>query len=95
MFTMLTKLLAPQIANFWLLNDFSRYFYCLPPLAEAVDKRAMYSLVPKERNGRKENSTLWVENGLNIGNRASGLDLNMKDINILLSAFKNLEIIQF
>ena len=38
---------------------------------------------------------VWVENGLNIGNRASGLGLNIKDMDVLLSAFKNLEIIQF
>ena len=38
---------------------------------------------------------VWVENGLNIGNRDSGLDLNMKDMDILLSALKSLEIIQF
>ena len=56
----------------------------------------------------KKSSTLWflknvmagqkiicVENGLNIGKRDSGLDLKMKDINILLSALKNLRIIQF
>ena len=38
---------------------------------------------------------VWVENGLNIGNRASGLGLNIKDMDVLLSALKNLEIIQF
>ena len=36
-----------------------------------------------------------LENGLNIGNRASGLGLNIKGMDILLSAFENLEIIQF
>ena len=38
---------------------------------------------------------VWVENGLNIGNRASGLGLNIKDMDVLLSALNFLEIIQF
>ena len=38
---------------------------------------------------------VWVENGLNIGNRASGLGLNIKDMDVLLSALKKLETIQF
>ena len=36
-----------------------------------------------------------LENGLNIGDRASGLGLNIKGMDILLSALKKLEIIQF
>ena len=53
----------------------------------------MYSLVPKERNDRKKNDTAgkWS----NIGDRASGFGLNRKDMDILLSAFKNLKIIEF
>ena len=38
---------------------------------------------------------LVVENGLNIGNRASSLGLIIKDMDVLLSVLKNLEIIQF
>ena len=38
---------------------------------------------------------VWVENGLNIGNRASGLGLNIEDMDVLLFALKILEIIQF
>ena len=38
---------------------------------------------------------VWLEDGFNIGNRASGLGLSMKDMDVLLSSFKNLEIIQF
>ena len=38
---------------------------------------------------------VWLENGLNIGNRASGLGINIEDMDVLLSALKNLEIIQF
>ena len=40
---------------------------------------------------------VWVKNGLNIGNRASGLGINIviEDMDVLLSALKNLEIIQF
>ena len=37
---------------------------------------------------------VWVANGLNIGNRVSGLVLNIKDMVVLLSALKKLEIIQ-
>ena len=37
----------------------------------------------------------WLENGLNIGDRASGLGLNVKGMDILLSALKYSEIIQF
>ena len=38
-----------------------------------------------------------LENGLNIGDRASGLGINIKgmDKDIFLAALKNLEIIQF
>ena len=36
-----------------------------------------------------------LENGLNIGDRASGLGINIKGMDILLSALKKLEIIQF
>ena len=39
--------------------------------------------------------TVWVENGLNIGSRDSDLGLFIKVMDILLSASKNLEIIQF
>ena len=38
---------------------------------------------------------VWVENGLNIGSRDSGLGFIIKVRDILLSASKNLEIIQF
>ena len=38
---------------------------------------------------------VWMEDGLNIGNRASGLGPSIKDMDVLLSALKNLEIIQF
>ena len=38
---------------------------------------------------------VWVENGFNIGSRDSGLDLIIKVTDIMLSASKNLEIIQF
>ena len=38
---------------------------------------------------------VWVENGLDIGSRNSGLGLNIKVMDILLSASKKLEIIQF
>ena len=38
---------------------------------------------------------VWVENGLNIGSKDSGLGLIIKVMDILLSASKNLEIIQF
>ena len=33
-----------------------------------------------------------MEDGLNIGNRASGLGPSIKDMDVLLSALKNLEI---
>ena len=36
-----------------------------------------------------------LENGLNIGDRASGLGINIKGMDIFLAALKNLEIIQF
>ena len=36
---------------------------------------------------------VWMENGLNIGSRDSGLGLTKKAMVILLSASKNLEII--
>ena len=36
---------------------------------------------------------VWVENGLNIGSRDSGLGLMIKVMDILLSASKRLEII--
>ena len=53
-----------------------------------------YSLVPKERHDiRKKMARL--ENGLNIGDRAIGLGLNIKGMDILLAALKNIEIIQF
>ena len=52
-----------------------------------------YSLVPKERHERKKMARL--ENGLNIGDRAIGLGLNIKGMDILLAALKNIEIIQF
>ena len=48
-----------------------------------------------QKNVMAGKKLLWVENGLNIGNRASGLGLNIKDMDVLLSALKNLEIIQF
>ena len=53
-----------------------------------------YSLVPNESNDCwKENVT--AETDLNIGSRDSGLGLIKKAMVILLSASKNLEIIQF
>ena len=48
-----------------------------------------------QKNVMAGKKIVWVENGLNIGNRASGLGLNIKDMDVLLSALKNLEIIQF
>ena len=36
-----------------------------------------------------------LENGLNIGDRALGLGINIKGMDIFLAALKNLEIIQF
>ena len=36
-----------------------------------------------------------LENGLNIGDRASGLGININGMDILLSALNFLEIIQF
>ena len=41
------------------------------------------------------NKMARLENGLNIGDRAIGLGLNIKGMNILLAALKNIEIIQF
>ena len=46
-----------------------------------------YSLVTKERHDRKKMTRL--ENGFNIGDRASNLGLNIKGMDILLSALKN------
>ena len=37
----------------------------------------------------------WPENDLNIGDKASNLGLIIKGVDILLSAFKNLEISEF
>ena len=42
-----------------------------------------------QKNVMAGKKLLWVENGLNIGNRASGLDRNLKDMDVLLSALKN------
>ena len=48
-----------------------------------------------QKNVMAGEKIVWMENCLNICNRASGLDLSMKIMDILLSASKNLEIIQF
>ena len=48
-----------------------------------------------QKNVMAGKKIVWVENGLNIGNRASGLGLNIKDVDVLLSALKKLEIIQY
>ena len=37
----------------------------------------------------------WLEKGLNIGDRATGMGLNIQGMDILLSALKTLEIVQF
>ena len=55
--------------------------------------KTTYYLIPKERHDRKKMTRM--EKGLNIGDTASGLGLNIKGMDILLSAFKNLEIIEF
>ena len=51
-----------------------------------------YSLVSKERQDREKMTRL--KKGLNIGDRATGLGLNIQVMDILLSALKNLEIIK-
>ena len=48
-----------------------------------------------QKNVMAGKKIVWVENGLNIGNRASGLGLSIKDMDVLLSALNFFEIIKF
>ena len=48
-----------------------------------------------QKNVMAGKKIVWAEDGLNIGNRASGLGLSIKDMDVLLSALIFFEIIQF
>ena len=48
-----------------------------------------------QKRDTTEKKMTRLENGLNSDDRASGLGLNIKGMDILLSALKYLEIVQF